>query len=79
MESTAGPLESAGKIHPVDPPEVHRKSARIRADLQWNRGGLESAYLIACKSDSKLTVSMSMTASLIIMMIFNGSSCFRRF
>ena len=29
-ESAAGPLESAGKVHPADPPEVCQKSARFR-------------------------------------------------
>ena len=37
------------------------KFAPIRVDLLQNRGGLGSAHLIASRSDSKLTVSMSMT------------------
>ena len=46
-ESAAGPLESARKVHPADPPEVRLKSARIRADPPRVRGGLKSAHLIA--------------------------------
>ena len=47
LESAAGPLEFARKVHPADPPEVRLKSARIRADLPRVRGGLKSAHLIA--------------------------------
>ena len=46
-ESAAVPLQSAQKIHPADPPEVRRKSARIRTDPQRVCSGLESAHLIA--------------------------------
>ena len=32
VESTVGPLESAGKLHLADSPEARQKSARIRLD-----------------------------------------------
>ena len=51
-EYAAGPLESARKVHPADPPEVRRKFAQIQADPRWVCSGLESAHLIAPEYDN---------------------------
>ena len=37
LESAAGPFESAGKLHPVDQPEVRQKSAWIHSDPRRTR------------------------------------------